>query len=803
MDLDARLKALSRLAESTSEAAQQALSNELNSAKSVLATATDYDRLEENIAIVEVIGFRFSDVSANTLESFVKGISERAITYSEQDRLLGFAPEEYRNAATLIARAIPALLNLRYLETRVVLNVLLALAVHADKAVRKKALEGLEEMAGYNLSVFYGTEQQRGIGAGPQKLIVEELGRLSDTLVAKYFSAVLEVLKSMLSPAMEGTSWTYNTLKISRSATPAIASVGDVRLRSIELLKRLYGLATSVAEKLRVVSAMTDATRTERGARQEAESTEMFVRDAKNVLAFFEQLAETADLQVVQKIEHHSYWIFFHAITDEVRTAALQLEAKIAQHREYQIYRVLIGFEGIFGAWKDWQAAQDKFTETEVFRRERALSYAKQIDEGNYAEWRARILTYAKTQSSDLATFPVFYEFLGAFAKQNPRLAFKLLSEETAAIASFMIPLLSGLWDSEEQASLRRLIETWLRESVAGSPRHLFAVTKMFLSTQGLDVPLLKALCTKAIEIGDRASVREAIEVVIARFNVGGSTLLRELLFPAIRYLSAQNDAEWVGEVWYRREAQAVFAALDAEALELVLDNLAALPKIEYHAEEVLSLVAQRAPEAVIDFFVRRMALDSKANQRNTQAFEAIPYEFHKLQEPLSREPRSAVAKVRAYYDRDPYLFEYRGARLLHNIFPNSSPAFEAELLQQIGKGSDADYEFVLGILRNYRGEEFVRRLCREIVRQLAPDSPLRNHVAIALETTGVVTGEFGLAEAYERKRQEVLDWLEDPEEGVREFAKWYVQDLEKMSKEERRRAAEDLELRKFRYGEE
>jgi hypothetical protein len=48
--------------------------------------------------------------------------------------------------------------------------------------------------------------------------------------------------------------------------------------------------------------------------------------------------------------------------------------------------------------------------------------------------------------------------------------------------------------------------------------------------------------------------------------------------------------------------------------------------------------------------------------------------------------------------------------------------------------------------------------------------------------TTGAVFGEFGMAEAYERKRREVLGWLEDPDEKVREFARWYMQGLEKMS---------------------
>jgi hypothetical protein len=804
MDFDARIKALARLAESTTESAVAALAREFEAAKSRLAVATDYQTLEEALAIFQTIGFRFSEGASSALESFVERIGTRRLTYSQQEKLLGASLEEYRNSSSLILRAIPAFMVLRYLETRRVMRALLRLSLHEDKAIRKKAIESLEELSEYNISVFYGEQGRPGIGATPQQQIVEELQSTSDQALTQQFPGVLATLRSVLSPSMEGTAWSYNTLKISRTSTPAIAPVSEVRLRAIELLKRAYELVPKVEQKLHVLSALVDATRTERGAPREAEFTSMFARDAKNVLGFFEELVETADLQVVQKVEHHSYWIFFHAITEEVREAALRVEAKLTQHTEYQFYRVLVGFEGIFGDWKQWHAAQDKFAETERHRRETARHYVSLINADNYEEWRFRVLLYAKTESNDLATFPIFYEFLAILARERPPLALKLVSEDTKAMASFLIPMLSGLWDGPEQTELLRVIRRWMDESTVGHPQNLFASVKMFLSTKALDLQMLKALCAKASEIGDTAAVREVIEVVVARFDVGGPDVMTELLFPAIRFLTEQQNANWVNDIWYRREARELFASLGPDGLDLLLGNLAVLPKIDYHAEEVLFLIAERAPEKVVDFFVRRMADDTKRrDKKSAEDFEAIPYEFHKLQTPLSRVAQTAVGKVRGYFDTDPYLFEFRGARLLHNIFPQSSEDFESELRKTISHGSETDFEFVLDILRNYRGEEFVRILCKDIVRAMPADSPLRTHVAIALETTGVVTGEFGMAEAYERKQREVSDWLEDPDEKVRDFAKWYVQGLESMSKGERRRAEEDITLRKFRYGEE
>ena len=59
------------------------------------------------------------------------------------------------------------------------------------------------------------------------------------------------------------------------------------------------------------------------------------------------------------------------------------------------------------------------------------------------------------------------------------------------------------------------------------------------------------------------------------------------------------------------------------------------------------------------------------------------------------------------------------------------------------------------------------------------------------------------MAEAYERKRLEALDWLQDPGGQLRAFAAKYIADLESMRDSERARADESIALRKFEYGEE
>ncbi len=803
MENDVRLKALARLAQSTTDAAKSALQTELDEAAATLERQTEYETLAQSLEVLNVIGYRFSDRTVEVIATFVQTIETRQLTYSQAHE--GFVDyiAKYSNAQTLIGKAVEVAVRLRYYETTAVLRILLSLYGHPSEGVRRKVRSGLDSLAKYDLDVFYGPDRKGGVGPAPQNEVLKMLESMDQRALKANHEASLRLLAGMLSPVLEGVSWTYKAATISHGAIPAVPSVSDIRARSVTLLCRLYSLAESKQQKLAIIDTLSEGTRVDNRGAADEKTRAMIARDSVKILAFLAQLIAGEDLQVVQKIESNSYWIFVHALSNEVKAAALKVERAIAENKEYAIYRTLIGFEGIFGDWSTYEKTSQQFEAIDKERRQKASDFARSITADIYPKWRARILEYAKTESDDLATFPVFYHFLAEFAARSPQLALRLITEDTAEIARFLIPILSSLWNGSYRRHVRKLIERWIAEARRGRDHHLFAATKMFLSTDKLDVKLLKRLLDKAADIEDVPSVRQVVAVAIARWDGAPERVVKELLLPALDVLTEMQDATWIVEAWFRKEARDLFARMHADAIEHVLRNLIVLDNIDYHAEELLCSLAQRNPERIIRFLIERLAIEARFQaDEGGRDFDAIPFKFHKLQEPLSKIPVSAVRAVREQYRVDPTLFAYRGARLLKNIFPTFSEGFEAQLLQLVRDGGDSNLGFVLAVLRNYQGEPFVHRLCKEIVKTVEADSPLLNEVAAALETTGVVSGEFGIAEAYERKRQEVLGWLSDPSEKVRAFAKRYVADLEKIREAETKRAEEDIALRKHRFGE-
>jgi hypothetical protein len=234
------------------------------------------------------------------------------------------------------------------------------------------------------------------------------------------------------------------------------------------------------------------------------------------------------------------------------------------------------------------------------------------------------------------------------------------------------------------------------------------------------------------------------------------------------------------------------------------------LSKVDYHAEEILFGIAQYDPKSVLEYLVERLRHDRQDRQRQSKSdghldeprYEAIPYQLHKLHEPLAKSADDVVQALRSDFDaEDAGMFTFRGARLVKLIVPAFGPDLEQRLLRLVERAEPEDIGFVLAVLRNYEGSSSIQNVCRAIVETAPERSKVWGEVAAAIETTGVVWGEFGIAQAYERKRDEITPWKEDANPRVRAFAQWLIEGLNRMIEVERKRTEEEITLRKYHYG--
>lgn len=798
MDSDLRLATLAKLIDNPSPAVEKRLSEELRSVENVLAADAEFDRIQDALKTLAVLAPRFHGAVVPIVSGFVRSVGTRVLLHEGQP--IEEQEYRYRSAGHLIREAIEVPNTIRYAHIPEVVDFLLELARSADAEVRQNAEGALEDFAKFNLHHF------NSLGAQPQLEIVARLGSLDDDGLGDNSVAVRRVLNTVLSSAMEGQTSTYNTLTLSRGSVPSGGGVAEMRLSAIELLKRMYPLKPEVAYKQSILNALGSATHRERVS-QSADSNRMFERDARVVLEFMCDLVPTEPLPVVQTIEHDAYWDFHHASSADVEAAALRVRDAVAGHAEYQIYKQLIGFGGIFGDWERLRSHDEEWDHSNTKRQEAARAYVQSINDENQSEWLERILEFAKTESDDLATFPVFYEFLELLAQHKPDLVMALIEGYEVRMRPFLIPMLIGLHASSRKADVESLEQRWI---VAG--QHLIAIAKSMFKDNGHRVQALAAVVLRATELDDRDTLAVSMGIA-ASLYVHGSEPAKQVFMNGLRALAQHHDARWARRYWFGSDFKALAAKLAPHERAELLSSLNALPELDYQTEEVLCAIGEHDIESILAFLSKRLEAetqeraDRRAQGRSAleDKFEAIPYSLHGLQKLLSQHPTELLTMVRERFKDEEarVMFPYLGGgRLLKGAFPNFEHQLQAPLLKLIASGAEQDLEFALAVLRTYGGNAPILDVCKSIVRVAPENSRAWRELAAALETTGGVWGEYGLAEAYERKREELAAWLTDPDEKVRSFALWLTAQLDRLSAAERQRADESIALRKYQYGE-
>jgi hypothetical protein len=788
MERDEKLKILKQLGRLENEKATSALQKEFQSAKASLTETTDYYTLEATLNELSVYGHRLADELFFLLSTFLQRLQDAEFVTCAPEYAWS-SPSDLQKK--LMREALKLVERFRYFDIQVVIDILLPFSDHPDEGVSKTAVEALEKCGAYDIQIFYAGKDRAGLGAGPQLEILTYLEANLDEFTQKHISATQSLCSAMLSSTMDDTTWDYKSVTWSSRAIPFCEPVLQVRSRTIDFLKEIYRLERPIAERLTIIRTLMVAMELPRTEKYDDALRSVIISDTLSVLEWLKKIILKERFPVLQKIEHDVYWRYYHGVSDEIRQSCLAIRDILYENSEYQIYRNLIGFESVFEDWEQSLTSDKDFARIEEERRTQASEYVRSISEETWPKWKERIFEFCKTESNDLATFPIFFEFLRELTESHPKLALELVKEHISEVERVTIPIYRGLWASDlKEASKAFLIE------LVDQEQQLAAISKLFLRDIEVDQELLMSVLQKASETKDEFVLSLLLEVAANQLSGDKNFAIAELFIPALKRLEELGCKDWVRTLWYSREIKSLVAHLSQEQATTLLNAIVFVDRVEFQTEEILKPIAEAYPELVLELFRKR--IERRSAQHD---YQAIPFDFHSLMEPLGKHSQLVVDTVRSWYDANDGLFQYRGARLIAIIYPHFDPGLEKELIRLVQTGERSDAHFVLSILRNYEGQPFLHTVCREIVSRHHANKELVNEVAIALILTGVVHGEYGMAEAYAQKVVEIEYWLKDDDSNVRDFAQSHIEDLRLSEQHERERASEEIELRKHRYG--
>ena len=362
------------------------------------------------------------------------------------------------------------------------------------------------------------------------------------------------------------------------------------------------------------------------------------------------------------------------------------------------------------------------------------------------------------------------------------------------ALARFLPAMLLGLSKSTRRDNGRRKVIEWIK-----AKRHLGQIVWYLRFVEDLEYQILESIFHIALEDDNEEVLLAVLDVAATRREACPEGTLHTVFMPTVSRFVKKGDTGWIDSVYYAEVHTSFLSKLQLDHAEILLSGLIPTPRIEHRSEKIFSGLAEAWPEKVLDFFEERLRFAETANAG--ASYEAIPFSFDYLSEPLSKTSNYLIRKIRALWEDEQSMLFYKTGRLLAVIFPGYPDEIDRELRSIAGSGKMGDVKFVVHALTQYEDEPALHDLLRDIVSTVPPDDPLLQEVEVILELTGGVMGEFGFVEAYKRKRGEIHSWLSDPRDNVRAFAERRLRSLDRQIAVEQRRSEERLELRKRNYG--
>lgn len=692
---------------------------------------------------------------------------------------------------------------LRYVDIERTFGVLGQIfRAETDEQVRKQILEVVQRLATYDQAVW------KQAGTYVQSVLVDAIVKMKLEDQESIRPLIVAVFSAALRSEISGTTWRADSVTLNFGSLPALPEIKVIRDKAISGLFDLFKRAISDEQRRIVKSALREATRPSSQSEYSKDLLEMTIIDGIRIVDFFVDEVSEVSYEFKETIEHDYLWDYHHAreIAEDMKDkfgcveVAKSLMASIIQLRDcinadpiYIRYKTLVGFESVFAEqWDDKGADRTKF---EQFRSSQSEKFVDEITPDKENEWFTFLERCAATQSNDLATFPTFIKFLNSLARRRPDTVKRLLGRATDNILQFLPALLNGLVKSNSKETYRECIDGYIE-----SGTHLASLVLHLRTSKPCRPDLIKTVFDKAIAAADDRAIIQCLLFAMEGTPADGVPAKDEIFRPALAFLTSQKDTRWVGEAWFSNEILPFFDMITAEEAKLLLENLLEVPQIDSPVEVILSQIARKYLSFIWDYFGQRLKVRSEREEQNR--YEAFPYQFHRLENELSKDPNLAVSKVRGWYEEDPTLFRFLGGHLLSTVFPTFQAEISHEFCELVTNGSGPDADFVLAVMENYHGEPETHEVLRRIVAKYPDDQSKLARASISFDNTGGVYGEFGFVEALRRKRVAIEPWLTDPRFEVRDFAEKHMRNLDLRIADEQRRSEEEKALRTLQFGE-
>lgn len=731
----------------------------------------------------------------------------QATTIAPMETPIG--PMSGRTQEEVLEKIISILSDIRYIEPADAYTAYADLFLVFDQPVLKqKVVTAVGALAQHMLLVWVR------FGPAVQEVLLDAIAATPEERLISTRPLIIEVAGRCLEPDVTGVSSTSKTFTWESGSVNMTSRMLVVRDRAMAMLVELFGSSRSDVERGEIYSAMQSATRLPAHGRYADPTLERVLTDTSAVIGFLTERADDLHGLLKAKVEHNALFHYRRAkdmpaemlkskgvlaARDAVVAATLALRMKFNADADFVIFKTLVGFESVFAYEWDEEEAKIDFAAKDAYRKERSAEYLAQVTEETAADWFDRLNDYAAIKSDDMAMFPQLGAFIADVAQKSSVIAASWLDRSRdKPIARFRPGILRGLYTSDREAALK-----WIGAAI-DRKEDLSSIAHFIRHATPAAPDILEKIAREGIDAEDDDVAFKVLEACAARASEFGMPLARKLATDALTFLSGRGHFQWTEPLWVWGKRSGLLEQFDDAERATLFAAIRELPKIDFRAEEILAPFGNMHAAEIIDLFGARLEHEraSKGNALADDRFEAVPSNFSRLHHSMQHSGPLLLRKALEWHRADPFLGQYRSARVVSNVYPEMPDVVIAQLVEYASSGDRGAQEFVIDVMANYRGADVAFTVLKELVAVVPLGDQVLRRVRMALGEAGIMRGEFGHRDAIVAERAHLASWLLDEREEVRVFAHDQIRSLENAIAAAQQYTETDIAMRKLDHGE-
>lgn len=632
---------------------------------------------------------------------------------------------------------------------------------------KKKITTAISQLARYDYYVLKQTGYQF------QVKLVELLEAKSINEIVDNNAPYFVALESLLATEISGESFDPKTqaLTIMQGGLVHNEELAAIRQAALNMLFKAYKEANSMPVKKEVLRILSRAALLPQSGDYSDEIRDMVLGNAKSIMSFYASVAKDTPNPLLMNIEEDCGRLHKRYGDESLQPMLSQIINEAKKRPEYQVYRIICGYTDEIAYTRHWPGNTKELEE--VIDR-----YITTMTAEKYPYWTKIILAMTKSYRPGTRSLTHLSTFLHQVGKKAPEFALVLIDKHVDELGFGMQSLLAGLLISDMRETAITKIDEFIE-----SGKYLEPIALAF-SQDRYDTERLVKILDKSVEQGDASSLIATLQSLVSAYDTTQDKKdVRSAVLKAIKELNKLDVTNWAGAVWYIPWLKDLIEDLSGSERQALLDGLLNEDHLDYDSLALLASVAKNEPAGIIKFFEKRVK-----NQigKDSFSFDAIPYSLDELSETLAPNAPVVLKEIMSWYKKDEALFHWEASRFIADLFPSFSEPLPTELKKIVESGQEDEVKnIVLRILREYNGQPFVHEILKEVIAKYG--NKFDSEINMGFLSTGVVTGEYGIVNAFSAKLEEIKSWEEDENKNVREFYKRFKKYMEKNIEREKK----------------